>query len=308
MLKFSIEAEGRIATALPLDDLLAMSDHIKLVYARLDRAMEHIEALDKCLTDYVQRDGYDIVGSSEDESQGLFKYTFTFKLNREVPTLATLIFSDAIHQLRSACDNLIFATGELYNVKKLESLHYPAFLDSGMSQLTKESNSFLNWTEKHKGFPRDIVDLIDSTQPYNLFEAPRRQVTKNEHPLFLLSKLSNIDKHRLPTIVLMRRASHGFFLKSREHIHDFREARVRLSDVLEDGVRLLSFTASNAYLPDDFELPLSVNFVLDPRSKIAGGWSVVPLLNFIHDFVRNVVVSSFELKSGLDQPPNPPQV
>jgi len=97
-----------------------------------------------------------------------------------------IILGDAVHCLRSALDQLVygFARDPWHNTQ------FPIFSDGR------------DWTIKapamYWSIPPPLLTIIDKAQPYHLGD------TASDHPLALLRKLSNLDKHRaIPAIALV---------------------------------------------------------------------------------------------------------
>jgi len=117
---------------------------------------------------------------------------FSVKAPPPDPQLS-LILGDFVHNLRVSLDHLAsqLAARDGHNIKKRSSLAFPIFTDK--SEYKK------NEDRKIKKFIKDIsvFEAIDEIQPYHL-DDPRTD------PLWLLSELDNIDKHRTLVVIAPR--------------------------------------------------------------------------------------------------------
>jgi hypothetical protein len=111
------------------------------------------------------------------------------------PLMLAVLLGDAIHNLRSALDHLIWQL-VLLNTKKDGSTdnQFP-ICDSGPGYWSTGKNESPSMrTRRLKGVSKDHQLLIDTFQPYRNVEALR---AGNLDPLSTLRDLSNHDKHRL---------------------------------------------------------------------------------------------------------------
>ncbi|EID77416.1 hypothetical protein W59_23740 [Rhodococcus opacus RKJ300 = JCM 13270] len=129
---------------------------------------------------------------------------------RPIPPLASMLFSEAINHLRAAVDNTLFhlvesARDEMVPEKQAREIAMP---------IHEDPEKFTNWqSQKHSkglvelGRGTALGDRIESLQPYadttargatlspllaRLMDVPAEYA----HPLVLLQKYSNTDKHR----------------------------------------------------------------------------------------------------------------
>jgi hypothetical protein len=155
--------------------------------------MQHRDALDVCIADYVRSEPYETVLKPESEYE-------SWHPKGEPPIEIAILAGEVIYQVRSALDHLMF---EL--VKRAKG---PKPLSANWERLCQfplytEAPATSSIPVPRNEFPSPVRDWlsdeayahIESVQPYH------RRNNASE-PLINLVKLSNIDKHRrLSTIV-----------------------------------------------------------------------------------------------------------
>lgn len=107
-----------------------------------------------------------------------------------------------------------------------------------------------------KDIPSDAQAEIEGLQPYN-----RRPDDPTRDPLYILNGLSNIDKHRLPHLMLFALASTGFGGSAR-----FKIGRQREAAAVEDRAKLFNFGARR----DDPSRKVDVEFSFEGSIAFAG--------------------------------------
>jgi len=113
----------------------------------------------------------------------------------EVPPLPMnwrLHFGDAMHNLRTALDHMVYDLGVTHGLARRDHLQFPTATNAA------------DWTNQIEpprpgkpgrltGLPEEVVQAIRATQPFVNVEG--RQ--PDQDPLFLLLRLDNVDKHRI---------------------------------------------------------------------------------------------------------------
>jgi hypothetical protein len=115
-------------------------------------------------------------------------YHATARVNEEPPSGLALIVGDVLHNMRSALDHAVWRAADEEKRGK-----WTAFPIALKSREWKKSRAL-------EGVPSDLVRRARALQPFvEMPGDPKR------HPLAILAKLSNIDKHRtLHTFALSR--------------------------------------------------------------------------------------------------------
>jgi hypothetical protein len=151
--------------------------------AKLDRAYEHLRALDAetaAFYDGCLEGGhpYEIGAEFRADSS---EYVFTIKVLREPPPLIGLLLGDFAHNLRAALDHLVCAL----------AMDAGASCDTTQHPICSAERDYLkkapNWLA---GVRAEHRALIDGTQPYHA------GASAEEHFLSIIQWLDNTDKHR----------------------------------------------------------------------------------------------------------------
>lgn len=161
--------------------------------------MKHLHDLDDAIAAWVGEPGvdpkpYEISGEFRPHSR---EYVFTGKLTKPLDDLLLwgVIFGDAIHNLRSALDHLVWQL-VLLNGKTPSGANQFPICDTGANYWSagwkdgKKTPSTREW--RLEGVSDAHKALIDEMQPYRTRVPPR-----TTRALSALRDLSNYDKHRL---------------------------------------------------------------------------------------------------------------
>jgi hypothetical protein len=151
-----------------------------LIRAKLGRADEHLETLDKRIQGFLDTKPYRGVPDIDAEAgQSLIRA----QVLREPPVIEWgLLIGDVLHNLRSALDHLAWRLGGDPPPNEGTS-EFPIFWDKTAFRT--------NGINKVVGVPDHPLAIIEDLQPYH------RGNTAKNHPLWRLYLLSNFDKHRL---------------------------------------------------------------------------------------------------------------
>ena len=147
------------------------------------------------------------------------------------PQAISLILGDAVHNMRSALDHLVY---------QLVIANAVLPTDKTMFPICDTEEGFLSQAYKRRrliGVTHEPFAHIQAVQPYNL---RKRGGQFQTHPLWILDKLENIDKHRrIATTAGLAVGAHTTITTGtgevRTHSHDIGTVRLR------DGAKLLSF-------------------------------------------------------------------
>jgi hypothetical protein len=148
--------------------------------AKLERAQEHLIALDAATGEFFEVDPYEIVGEFDSKTS---EYLFRVKVLREPPLRLGVIFGDFIHNLRSALDHLVWQLILLDGGSPDRDTCFP---------VASSSSEFQHMTERAlQGLRPEHVTRIEALQPYHAGDRAEG------HLLTLLPRLSNTDKHQI---------------------------------------------------------------------------------------------------------------
>lgn len=164
-----------------------MSLDLTGVYAKLDRAYEHLHALDEEARKFVRTYPYGVRQQIENEGR---RHISTLDIFREPdPTAFGVLIGDCAGNLRAALDHLVFAVGRV-NLSGADFQTWGHRLAFPICTSPKAWESELKG-HRLEGIPDPVQAEIKRRQPY---------ITDNpaEHaPLAVLQWINDRDKHRL---------------------------------------------------------------------------------------------------------------
>jgi hypothetical protein len=187
--------------------------------AKLDRAEQHLLALDHGLRAFVERRPFRLLeelGRLPGEDVTECRYLVSDL--REPPLSLSVHVGEVVHDLHSSLDHLAWAVAE----QPWRRTQFPVFL-------TRDT-----WGENAEAITRSVPDrfvaVMEAAQPYHA-KSP------NAHPLALLNHLWNADKHRLlPTTVAALDGPPPSFRAERD-VAVVRDVRVHVGP-LQNGTEL----------------------------------------------------------------------
>jgi hypothetical protein len=169
--------------------------------AKLERAAEHIVQFDRLAAEVVRVRPEDMDLSGEKNiGDGEFVTQSVIITSRPIPPRLSAIAGDAFHNLRSALDHIGVA------VTQDERAYFPIVTTADAVRV-RELDKLL------AKLPSDVASILREAQPY-LSSNPE------SHPLALLQRLDNTDKHRALMLVA------AYFRAESAQPHDSPEARV----------------------------------------------------------------------------------
>lgn len=152
---------------------------------KLNRADEHLNALDQALKTFIEGKPYSTITEKEPQSgDSLVKLVS----QRSPPRGPSTLIGDILFNLRSSLDHLVYALAVLNGAtdEQKEASEFPVFSDRvKFADLAPK---------KIGGLTPEAWTAIERAQPYYAPDPDR-------HPIRLLHDLNRIDKHRLLHIV-----------------------------------------------------------------------------------------------------------
>jgi hypothetical protein len=215
----------------------------------------------------------------------------------EPPTIIGLLVGDCIHNLRSALDHVVYA---LISTNPAGAGNPPS--ERAMFPICDTRAGYVHQVKKlHRldGLPEAVAALIESLQPYRTRE---KGLDYTMHPLWVLNKLQNIDKHRrLMLAAGVARLAHVSVRYKSGHDMDL----VIAEDMLYDGAILTSYPPA----PDGSEVQMNgylVSYVamreVDELRSLVDE-DIYRILLQLVDYVGNVLMPSFGKLATFHKPP-----
>jgi hypothetical protein len=150
------------------------------VWAKLDRAAEHLTVLDEETAAFFESKPYVVESEFEPD---VTEYVVYIKPIRQPPLRLGLLLGDCAHNLRSALDHLVCQLASLNGPTDCATTQFP--ICGSESEFDRRAGTWL------AGVDPTHVAQIKLVQPYNAgVDAPH-------HFLALLNWLDNVDKHRV---------------------------------------------------------------------------------------------------------------
>jgi hypothetical protein len=148
--------------------------------AKLERAYEHLESLDREIPAFFATRPYEISRHFDENSQ---EHVFRLDIRRSPPPRLGTILGDFVQNTRAALDHLLWQLVLLNGKRPNASVRFPIY-----STAADEARD----ASKRLGRVRpDHRARIEAVQPHNAGEQA------NHHVLSILAWLSNTDKHRV---------------------------------------------------------------------------------------------------------------
>jgi hypothetical protein len=152
------------------------------VKAKLDRAREHILAVDAALSggDPLARHVM-VISRKLPPQQHVIEIDEITPMD---PARVPVVVGEVLQNLRSALDHLIGDLERGNGMQRDSEFEFPIYWDG--ARYKKES------PRRIKGVPAAAAAIIERNQPYH-----RRAPSYKDHPLWILHDLNNADKHRV---------------------------------------------------------------------------------------------------------------
>ena len=163
---------------------------LERVLARLNRVEEHLKSFDAELRRFLKKRPYEFL-PPEDHPE-IKQIWYRVKVKGQPPIESSAIIGDAIHNLRAALDNLVYALA----VKKTGK-EVPPFHDKIAFPIHDDLKFWRPNGQKIGVIDPRAKTIIEGLQPYH------RRKDAEKHPLAVLQELDNIDKHRFLHVVGM---------------------------------------------------------------------------------------------------------
>lgn len=161
---------------------------------RLSQSQKRFVEFGEEFTKYSEADSV-VIEKSLREEAGKSYAVFAFRVKEPIPNDLRLTFGESLAQLRNALDNVTVSLALKYKLAKAEKSSFPVFRNEDSQD---GGPSFNRWKKSYP-FPEDVEKVFSLFQPYKRCTSPNdREFVDETHPLYVLNKLSQIDKHRMP--------------------------------------------------------------------------------------------------------------
>lgn len=267
------------------------------VRLKLDRAEEHLEAFDREIAAFFEREPYAV--SCERKPNG-FEHVYTLHVSEHPPLSLGIPIGECLQSMRSALDHLVRQLA-LRSGKKTRPARQTAF------PICDTIEAF-----RSKGSKNKVADLtkeyrasIERLQPFKVGGAAR------DHWLWHLNELARVDRHQILHVVGAVHESIGITVGERDDDDNFYviplgqlqpELRMTISSVpFEDGAEIARFALNPSNPDPEMEMDCEFSFLI----AFGEGISLHPLypvtdaLNNILSHIETEVVSPFVDSFGI---------
>jgi hypothetical protein len=175
-------------------------DRLVGIDAKVDRAEQHLRHLDSEIAAWgSKQQPYTAKHDADTRKITSGEVTWITRLEiADPPPVFSIVFGEAVHNMRSALDHLVCHLIERESRQPTNSTAFPIFHTRGrwQSRVERRQRWYQIWRKTGGGplggFSRDSPAwaLIERHQPY------KRGKQAKDHPLFQLEDLWNRDKHR----------------------------------------------------------------------------------------------------------------
>jgi hypothetical protein len=164
---------------------------------KMIRAAKHLDELNAILANFAERHPYEVIRTTDRTG----KHTHRFEYTEEPPQEIPLIVGDVLYNLRSGFDHLI---GALVPRSQRSKVLFPIVTEPvwDMPPADGENEDLRRNREKWESLVRKIkhaeaVPILQGLQPLTSMRIPPLM-----HPLDILNKLSNKDRHQQLSVIL----------------------------------------------------------------------------------------------------------
>ncbi|MCC7422534.1 MAG: hypothetical protein IT428_19820 [Planctomycetaceae bacterium] len=246
-----------------------MTGRLEQIRAKIDRANKHILEFEERLNAFRSSNPYQMVIET---NPGILERIYKIKVVKHPPLELSLITGDAIHNLRSALDHLVWKLIEANGNNPTNQTGFPIF--DTLAKYEAKSPA------KVKGMSAAAMDLISATKPYK----------GGTDEIWALHHLNNIDKHHLLLMVGYSDALAAVTLTRGERSGTFTLGMPIQNVILDDGTVIGGVRGTlHPEVKEDLQFAFEIAF---REPEIVKGQSV---LRFIHQLSQLVdgIVSQF---------------
>ena len=224
---------------------------LKSAELKLERALYHINELEKCIKEFLNSNPYEIsyLPIKPDKDGKTERYDVIFKKNNPIPDQFNLILGDAMHNIRAAFDYLAFALVKSYakdSPVNEKDISFP--FTQNREKFEKHVKKRLPYLCKNL----ELIDRIEKLQPYN-FVNSKKGTQKNL--LTTIRDLDNIDKHRYTNDIYV-------YPKIMIHIKTLRPDFQSYDHQGGDRYRIGTYIFPTKCLEDEFDLIYDYGFYI----------------------------------------------
>lgn len=253
-----------------------MANQMETPLRRLNRAREHLDNLDFEVRQFFASNPYRVVREFDFNT---LTHTFRVEIRSDPPKRLGILVGDCVHSLRASLDNLMWELSGIYrqNSRTRSRTSFP---------ICKTPQRFGGFRRRglFNKFDPAAIDAIKSLQPYHT-------PNPKSHPLSILDRLWNDDKHRtIPVLV----AQTKYTLLSGSAAAE----RVTASSHVIIGRlyhgKVIATATVRQYPHPDLEPQFAIDVALDEPRGGPRYRGIVDALSELHRFVSDDVIARLQ--------------
>ena len=251
---------------------------VQVARDRLERAGEQLHSICDELDRYVdpQNGGVPFEFFPEGDPANSVQF-FRVRVYRRPPRRIGILVGEFTHNLHSTLDNLMWAYFVSKGLPTDNRLYFPIYTEAGDFED--------GWGKRLRLLDPDARALIEEVQPFQQWKTPRGDA--ESAPLAMVRRLSNLDKHRKPTLAVHAVPSISVAVSSGEP-----PLIQVVADTLEDGDVVARVDFTNCDLDMNIRVQFDGNVVLNEWGPIS--WTpLAQLMITAHEFVNHRVIDPF---------------
>jgi len=261
-------------------------------WIKIDRALEHIETLERSIAVWRDDDSYSTREEREPDSTDptLVRVALCMRVSEPFPVAWSAYIGDAIHCLRASLDHMAFTlnsngyakahNGADLPLSAAQESEFPIFGDTDRKgNAGKGADLFAKAiTRKLRFASPDAVKLIEAIQPY------QRGKESTLDPLWVIHELDIIDKHR--KIVVSAASTTEIIIHKLVIAGPSRNIAIGKRGPFDDGDEIAAWTTTPELAShDDLEAVFHEAF---GKETPIPGWPLIKSLRELHECVREV--------------------
>ena len=154
------------------------------IRTKLGRSRNLLETFNEQAGLFLGRDPYEVVADFDSEKR---TYAYTIKVREKPLPQIGILVGEILYQIRSSLDHLAWQLAILRHDPPPDRTEFP---------ICDSAKSYKGSCGKIGGLPLAAQTIVDGLQPY-----VRKPAAPHDDPLWILHRLTNDDKHRVPHLV-----------------------------------------------------------------------------------------------------------
>lgn len=257
-----------------------MSSLFELAFARLDHAAVKQTEFATAWSGYIDTHPWEAALNEVADRT----FEMTVRVCEPAPPSVSLAFSDWLAALRAALDNGLYAWAAATSGQ-----NPPPAADKLQFPIATNESEFRNQAKRLTSLPSDIVEKLESAQPYHSAYGHESNL------LFWLHELARTDRHRTLHIGLGRVAKHRVRIWLPDGVKAKFDTTVQPYDLIDEEVVIARFTISHPLHASQIKFDPDIG--VDPEIK---GWASFQLKGSRQPLKMRMVMTQAFIRNHLE--------